>query len=58
MKLLKLPQVIELTGISRSAIYYLRKRNEFPNPIHLSERIIAWDEETINSWLKEKKDKL
>lgn len=49
-KFLRLKQVKELTGMSRSWIYDAVKRGAFPAPIHLSTRAVAWDSEAISAW--------
>jgi prophage regulatory protein len=51
---LRLPQVSELTGISKTQIYRLMQRGQFPVPARLSERVVAWDEAAINAWLVER----
>jgi prophage regulatory protein len=48
---LRLPRVTLKTGISRSSIYRLIAKKQFPPPSKLSERISAWDEEEIDAWL-------
>lgn len=51
---LRLPQVIQRCGFSRSAIYKLVARNEFPRPINIGVRAVAWPEEEIERWLSER----
>jgi prophage regulatory protein len=51
---LRLPKVSELTGISKTQIYRLMQRGQFPLPSRLSERVVAWDEAAINAWLLER----
>ncbi|PLX71313.1 MAG: AlpA family transcriptional regulator [Denitrovibrio sp.] len=53
-KLCRLPEVIKLTGLSRSSIYALMAKNKFPQPIKLSERSVAWVSTDIQSWIDEK----
>lgn len=52
-KMLRLPSVIELTGLSRSSIYLRMSNNEFPRSVSLGGRAIAWLEEDINKWLEQ-----
>jgi len=47
----RLPKVIQKTGLSRSTIYALLSRGEFPKPIKLSPRTIGWLESDIDAWL-------
>ena len=53
-KILRLPTVKELTGLSRSTIYLRISKNEFPAPISLGGRAVGWVEADINNWLAEK----
>ena len=43
--------VEEITGLSRSTIYLLMSRGEFPKPIKLTGRAVAWPESAIAKWL-------
>lgn len=45
------PAVEELTGLSRSTIYALMDRGDFPRPVKLAPRIVAWPESRITEWL-------
>lgn len=53
-KILKLPQVIEATGLSKSTIYVLISRGEFPAQIKLSERASGWLESDVDEWIDSK----
>ncbi|PCJ51082.1 MAG: AlpA family transcriptional regulator [Gammaproteobacteria bacterium] len=53
-RILRLPAVKELTGLSRSTIYLRVSKNEFPAPISLGGRAVGWLEESVNNWLEEK----
>ena len=49
--LLRRPQVEARTGLSRSTIYFWMKNGNFPLPVRLGERLVAWKESEINTWL-------
>jgi prophage regulatory protein len=51
-KLLKLKTVIEVTGVSRSHIYALAQKGQFPKPVKLTERSSAWVESEIQDWIE------
>jgi len=53
-KIVRLPTVKDLTGLSRSTIYLRISNNEFPAPISLGGRAVGWVEADINNWLAEK----
>lgn len=45
-------QIIEMTGLSRTTLYRLEQRGEFPARLHLSQRVIRWHRHEIENWLK------
>jgi len=47
---LRLRQVRAVTGMSRSWIYEAIRRGEFPAPIPLGARAVAWDSGSIADW--------
>jgi prophage regulatory protein len=49
--LLRLPAVLERTGLSRSRLYELLNSQEFPRPVKLSARINAWPDSEIADWI-------
>ena len=50
-KVLRLPQVIEITGLSRSTIYLRIANDEFPKAVSLGGRAVGWFERDIQDWL-------
>ncbi len=52
IKLIKLDTVIEMTTLSRSAIYRGIKEHRFPKQVRLSRRSVAWVESDIQNWIK------
>lgn len=53
-KHLRRPAVEEITGLSRSTIYALMARGEFPKPIKITGKAVAWPESAIAAWLHER----
>jgi prophage regulatory protein len=49
--LLRLPTVMRITGLARSTIYKLIAQNQFPAPIKLSKRAVAWLQSEIEGWV-------
>jgi prophage regulatory protein len=49
-KFLRFPEVCELTGKSRAAIYAAIKRNEFPAPVRIGARAVAFPASVIAEW--------
>lgn len=52
--LLRLPEVQRRTGLSKTSIYLGIASNNFPAPIKLGKRAIAWPEEVISEWILSK----
>jgi prophage regulatory protein len=50
--MLKLPDVAERTTLSRSMIYKLMNRGEFPSAVNIGGRAVAWRENDIDDWLE------
>ena len=51
-RLLRRPEVEGRTGLSRSTLYDWMKRGEFPQPVKLGARIVAWRESDVTEWLE------
>jgi len=49
-KIYRLPDVMMMTGLSRSSIYLRVSTNEFPKPIKIGRRAVGWPEESIIAW--------
>jgi prophage regulatory protein len=47
---IRLPEVLALSGKSRSSIYAAIKRGEFPAPVKLSTRSSAWIRSEVAAW--------
>ncbi|MDD5580047.1 MAG: AlpA family transcriptional regulator [Methylobacter sp.] len=56
-KILRLPTVKEITGLSRSTIYLRISKDEFPSPISLGARAVGWIESEIEAWLSAQVEK-
>ena len=41
-KIMRLPEVIRVTGLSRSTIYLRMSKGSFPRTISLGERAVGW----------------
>ena len=49
-KMYRLPEVMNMTGLSRSSIYLRVSTDEFPKPVKIGRRAIGWSEESIIAW--------
>ncbi|WP_390905437.1 helix-turn-helix transcriptional regulator [Occallatibacter riparius] len=53
-RFLRLPEVITRVGLSRSQIYRLMARGEFPMGVRLGMNSTRWTASSINSWIAER----
>ena len=52
-RLIRLPEVKAMTGLSKSTIYARMSDGSFPKQIPLSTRVVAWSEHAIQQWIQE-----
>ena len=50
-RFLRLPEVKNQVGLGRSTIYQKIKAGEFPAPISLGARAVAWTSDSISAWM-------
>jgi len=51
---LRLPQVINRTGLKRSSIYAAMQAGTFPAQIPLGERAVGWKESDVDNWINDR----
>jgi prophage regulatory protein len=51
-RLLRFPAVRERTGLSRSTIWRLERRGEFPKHHRIAPNIVAWRESDVSRWIE------
>lgn len=51
VSLLRLPDVLRRTGLSRSMVYQLAAAGEFPAPVRLTPKTSAWRSDDLDSWI-------
>lgn len=56
MRLLRLPEVLYLTGLSRSNIYRKIKAGTFPASVDLGANSVAFLEEEVLAWIQARID--
>lgn len=52
VRILRFPDVVRKTGMSKSDIYGRIRRNEFPEPVQLGPRSVGFVEREVNGFLK------
>ena len=50
--IIRLPEVLARTGLSRSTVYNLVNQGAFPKQLQLGARSSGWVEEEIEHWLQ------
>ena len=53
-KIIRLPEVQELTGLKRTTIYEKMKTGEFPVRIALTTRTVGWIQSEVEGWIESK----
>lgn len=53
-RILRLPEVKDKTGLSRSSIYALMSKGDFPLSVSLGDRAVGWIEAEIRDWIDER----
>jgi len=54
LRLMRLPEVCRVSGLSRSEIYRLISLGKFPRSVPLGERAVAWPSTSVQAWIAEK----
>ena len=50
-RLLRRPEVEEVTGLSRASIYAKMAKGDFPRPMRLGPRAVAWRQSDVQKWI-------
>ena len=53
-RLIRRKEVQGKTGLGASSIYAMMAKGDFPKPLQLSERRVAWIESDIDLWISER----
>lgn len=52
IRLVRLPIVVERTGLSRSTIWRLERAGLFPRRRRISANVVAWLESEVSAWIE------
>jgi prophage regulatory protein len=47
---LRIGSVMRITGLGRSTIYRLMAEDQFPRPVRLTKRVVAWRQSDLERW--------
>ena len=53
-RILRLREVMERVGLSRSTIYHQMADGIFPRSVSLGKRVMGWGESSIDDWIAER----
>jgi prophage regulatory protein len=53
-RLIRLPELLQRVPLSRSTIYLMASKGEFPAPVKIGPRAVAWSEASVDEWAKAK----
>ena len=53
-QLLRLPAVLQVTGLARSTVYRMVADHTFPAPVRLAKRAIGWRHDDVRQWTIER----
>lgn len=50
-RFIRLPEVLNVTGLSRASVYRLEKAEAFPKRLKLSANTVAWKLTDVRAWM-------
>lgn len=51
-RILRLPVVLDRTGLSRSTLYRKVQAGTFPRQVRIAARCAGWRESAVNAWMR------
>ena len=51
-QLLRLPDVVAMTKLSRSTLYAMVADGAFPKQVRLSKRCVGWPADSVENWIR------
>lgn len=51
MRIIRLKEVIDSTGLARSTVYKYIAEGTFPKPVSLGDRCVGWVEGEVHDWI-------
>jgi len=54
LRIYRIRQVCEITGLKPSTVYKLVRHQLFPKPIHLTSRSTGWSSDLVHDWVATK----
>ncbi len=54
IRLIRLKEVMHVTGLARATIYKYMEESSFPKSVSLGGRAVAWEESEVEEWILER----
>jgi prophage regulatory protein len=54
IRILRLPEVCQVTGLKRAMIYRLQQRNSFPQSVKITDHAVGWIDAEVQAWLEQR----
>ena len=51
IRILRLAQVLEITGIGKTTLYELQSQGSFPMRVRITDHCVGWVAQEVQSWL-------
>lgn len=51
-RLLRISEVLEITGLGRDSIYRLARAGQFPLPLKITPHSSRWRDDQVRAWIK------
>ncbi len=52
IRVLRLDDVMQITGLGKTTIYQLQNTGEFPRRVKMTTQAVGWIEDEVRSWIK------
>jgi len=52
IRILRLPEVCQVTGLKRAMIYRLQQRKSFPQSVKITDHAVGWIDAEVQAWLE------
>ena len=49
-RIMRLPAVLQTTGLARSTVYRMMAEHTFPAPVKLAKRAVGWRHDDVRQW--------
>jgi prophage regulatory protein len=54
IRILRLPEVCQVTGLKRAMIYRLQQRQSFPQSVKITDHAVGWIDAEVQAWLEQR----